>query len=202
MDQHNMGIASGSMSMARAIDPGGELEQMGDGAPFLLTPEALMTYCQKQLRSIDGAVRETFDTQKSDQAELEALSILNDDLADKADGVDDGAFIDKLERDLIDVADRIREKNPSLAAKLDSFRKDVLRKGPNGQPDDKLAAAEVKGLQETVTDGKDAISKRADLNMVQLQSLMSQRQSALQICTNLVQALGDTTKQIAGNVGK
>jgi hypothetical protein len=53
----------------------------------------------------------------------------------------------------------------------------------------------VKGLQQD-------ISSSAELSMINLQSLMSQRQEAIQLSTNLVQSLGDQCNKIADNVGK
>jgi hypothetical protein len=41
-----------------------------------------------------------------------------------------------------------------------------------------------------------------ELSMINLQSLMSQRQESIQLCTNLVQALGDQVNKVADNVGK
>lgn len=40
-----------------------------------------------------------------------------------------------------------------------------------------------------------------ELSMISLQSVMSQRQSAVQLITNMVQALGDQTNKIVSNVG-
>ena len=37
--------------------------------------------------------------------------------------------------------------------------------------------------------------------MVQIQSLMSQRQTAVSLTTNLVQSLGDQENKIADNIG-
>jgi hypothetical protein len=47
---------------------------------------------------------------------------------------------------------------------------------------------------------QEALSKSAELNMIQLQSLVSQRQQAVQITTNLIAALADSYKQVIGNV--
>ena len=52
----------------------------------------------------------------------------------------------------------------------------------------------VKGIQSD-------INSAAELSMIGLQSLMSQRQEAIQLCTNLVQSMGDQCNKIAENVG-
>ena len=40
-----------------------------------------------------------------------------------------------------------------------------------------------------------------ELSMISLQSVMSQRQSAVPLITNMVQALGDQVNKIAANIG-
>jgi hypothetical protein len=94
------------------------------------------------------------------------------------------------------------------------------RVGPSGDLQGKTDQEVIKGLNFPDPGGRQIDGKRvqqwvedlkgiqADINagtelgMIQLQSIMSQRQTALQLTTNLVQALGDQMKQIAANIGK
>jgi hypothetical protein len=46
------------------------------------------------------------------------------------------------------------------------------------------------------------LNSSAEMSMIGLQALMSQRQQAIQVCTNLVQSLGDQCNKVADNVGK
>ena len=41
-----------------------------------------------------------------------------------------------------------------------------------------------------------------ELHMIRLQSLLSQRQMAIQLTTHMVRAMNDSTRTIAGNIGK
>ncbi|MBR1151067.1 hypothetical protein [Bradyrhizobium sp. JYMT SZCCT0428] len=41
-----------------------------------------------------------------------------------------------------------------------------------------------------------------ELHMIRLQSLISQRQMAIQLTTNMLRAMNDSTRTIAGNIGK
>lgn len=59
----------------------------------------------------------------------------------------------------------------------------------------------VGGWCDTIKGIQSAVDSNSQLNMISLQSLMSQRQQAIQLCTNLVQSLGDQTNKIAENVG-
>ena len=45
------------------------------------------------------------------------------------------------------------------------------------------------------------LNSSSELQMIQLQSLMSERQTAIQLTTNLVQSLGDQSEKIVDNVG-
>jgi hypothetical protein len=62
-------------------------------------------------------------------------------------------------------------------------------------PKEKIDAT-VKDLQSV----NDELSKGGELGMIQLQSLMSQRQLAIQITTNLMQTLHDSSKSIVQNI--
>ncbi len=52
----------------------------------------------------------------------------------------------------------------------------------------------------------DALGKElnsgAQMDMIHLQSLMSSRQTAVQLSTNLIKSLGETADAVAGNTGK
>ena len=45
------------------------------------------------------------------------------------------------------------------------------------------------------------LNSNSELQMIQLQSLMSERQTAIELTTNLVQSLGNQAEKIAQNVG-
>ena len=52
-------------------------------------------------------------------------------------------------------------------------------------------------VQGAVTD----MNSNSEIQMISIQSLMSQRQTAVQLTTNIVQALGDQENKIADNIG-
>jgi hypothetical protein len=69
------------------------------------------------------------------------------------------------------------------------------------QGDNKLGDTELQGYAQTLTDAAGNLNSDSELQMVQLQSLMSQRQTAISLTTNLVQSLGDQENKIADNIG-
>jgi hypothetical protein len=71
--------------------------------------------------------------------------------------------------------------------------------GPQG--DNILSSEELQGYAQTLTDAAGNLNSNSELGMVQIQSLMSQRQTAVALTTNLVQSLGDQENKIADNIG-
>jgi hypothetical protein len=64
-----------------------------------------------------------------------------------------------------------------------------------------VGADAVQSWSKTIQDASADVSSESQMGMIQLQSLMSQRQTAIQLCTNLIQALGEQSKNVVGNVG-
>jgi hypothetical protein len=79
-----------------------------------------------------------------------------------------------------------------------SFIQDHLQGqfGQNGVVDKDVIDTTVKDLQND----SDELGKGGELMMIKLQSLMSQRQLAVQITTNLIQTLHDSSKSIVQNI--
>ena len=73
--------------------------------------------------------------------------------------------------------------------------------GAGGQGDGDFSQAELQGYVDTLTDAAGNINSDSQLDMVHLQSLMSQQQTAVSLTTNLVQSLGDQENKIADNIG-
>ena len=61
---------------------------------------------------------------------------------------------------------------------------------------------EVSGGFSNAVMGSGGVSQGCDLAMVQIQSLVSGRQQAVSLATNMMQSFSDTSKNIARNIGK
>jgi hypothetical protein len=48
----------------------------------------------------------------------------------------------------------------------------------------------------------DNVNGNAEINMIQLQQVMSQRQTAVQLTTSLLAKLDEGTKSVVGNIGR
>lgn len=65
-----------------------------------------------------------------------------------------------------------------------------------------LAAGNMTARNRATLPAAAASQPSGELNMIQLQSLMSQRQQAVQLTTNLVRATSNNSRTVAGNIGK
>lgn len=74
--------------------------------------------------------------------------------------------------------------------------------GPRDDGDVKTISGErVQTYVGTLKNEQSDLTGGAELNMINLQAIMSQRQTAIQLTTNLVQSLGDSSNKIAANIG-
>lgn len=176
-----------------------------------LSPDALMSYCATRLRGIDDQVQTAFAKQERDNADSQVLSTLSSSIQlptedpvdlsnnDNLDSVGEGA--QDYMKDLADKFDKAADSvsDPQLKQSLHQQATTIREDIQNGK---KLTAADVKGLtSDAVGKFQQDLNSGAELSMINLQSLMSQRQQAIQVCTNLVQSLGDQCNKIAENVG-
>jgi hypothetical protein len=72
---------------------------------------------------------------------------------------------------------------------------------PDGDGDNKLDCQELDGYTSTLKGMSDTLNNSAELGMIDIQSQMSQRQTAVQLVTNILQAYDDGLSKIAGNIG-
>jgi hypothetical protein len=174
------------------------------GQTSALTPEALMLYCGARLRDLDQEVNETFARQKQYRDATSALNDLQSDLnglikTKSAEGEyaipeHDQATLDrigqKFERAITAAPPGIREKLETAYAEW--------KTNPGNTA---YNVKEVKAKAEEIGGLAKEISSAAELDMIGLQSLMSQRQTAIQLTTNLLSSFNESLKAIAAKVG-
>jgi hypothetical protein len=197
-----------------------------------LSPDALMAYCQSRLDSIDGQVQASFGDQQQNATALQQIDQFTDTLKNVDGADQKGADACKnLEKSFYAMIQSVRTSDPNcpaLGALITTYNQmvysgdggaafnhstdptdpDFIDKGeypldtsaPQG--DKILGATELQGFAQSLTDAAGSLNSNSELQMVQLQSLMSQRQTAISLTTNLVQSLGDQANKIADNIGK
>jgi hypothetical protein len=166
-----------------------------------LTPDALLYYCEARMNGVDtqmeGIMNEQETTNADEQAVHDAIAAFDSYSNDNAQ------LIDQLKAAVAEV------KDPATQAKLQAVLSDVEAHNASIQPSAQVApeaipfsSTQVQGWTDTLKNVDSDLSSGAELNMIQLQSLMSERQVATQLTTNLVQSLGDQMNKIADNIGK
>jgi hypothetical protein len=182
------------------------------GESAYLTPDALMSYCQTRLRGLDTQVQAAFAKQKEANADSAVLSSLSSDFQTPSKDLD--LTSTSPDPDLGNMTpaqyvERAAEKLETAASKVsDPQAKEALLeaarnlKGEIRAGNKSFQASDFKNMTaDAVGKIQQDLNSGTELSMINLQSLMSQRQSAIQMCTNLVQSLGDQCNKIAENVG-
>jgi hypothetical protein len=189
------------------------------GATYL-TPDALMNYCSTRLRGLDNQIQTKFEKQQTANHDSQVLSELqgnlnfgNDDLkVTGGTGVSTDCTIKGAAQALLEAANKVTDPGVQkrlidLASKLvhvtgappsASFdaNASVALKAQTYKPEEmtQMISQPVGNLQKDLNSG-------TELDMIQLQSLMSQRQTAVSTVTQMIQALGEQLNKIAGNIG-
>jgi len=169
-----------------------------DGA---VTPESMMIYCQARLDSLDGQVTAAFDQQQRFSDETQALKGLLEEFTEHKDGVDhDPTVANDLDSKLGAFAKELAEKDPTspILKDIRTLADTVHSSNNDNNFDGTEMSKYITGLQNAI----DGLNSNAQLQMIQVQSLMSQRQTAVTLTTNLVQSLGDQANKIAENIGR
>ena len=193
-----------------------------------LTMDTLLTYCESRMRGIDTQVKEQFLKQKQANESSAALqSLMGAINACTAGGIQPGG---RGAHDLIrayQAAIMAVGGDPALQQRLvaerDAFIKAVGKNGgaelrsemaqsdywskplpdnADGQMVVSMSGDTVKKLADNLKGLQTEVNQGSELGMITLQSLMSQRQMAIQLTTNLVQSLGEMTNKIAANIGR
>ncbi len=170
-----------------------------------LSPDGLMVYLQTRLNGLDGQINELFNTENQ-QAKLQsALRKLQSALG-TLDDQNGGAMNDEQQTAINNALDEVAGIDAILGAKMKQdfahVRGGLIFDHDGADIDQNYSANEVKATTEYVTGLTKDVENRAQMNMIHLQSLMSSRQTAIQLATNMISALGESTKAIVSNIGR
>jgi hypothetical protein len=73
--------------------------------------------------------------------------------------------------------------------------------GVNNDEDGTFGSDELTNFSQTLTGVNNSLNNSAELGMINIQSLMSQRTTAIQLSTNILQSMDDGMSKIVDNVG-
>jgi hypothetical protein len=165
-----------------------------------LSAEGLLIWCQNQLNDLDGQIH---SIQGQAETNAKAKATLNDlmnkikDAKNHVGGDDHLADLgDQGMRDINAAIDTLEGTNPELKDSLESFR-NVLKFGG----DTKVSSDECDSMFTQLQNAASSVDSGNELTMINLQSLISKRQTFIQLTTNMTQAVDEGPKTIAGNIG-
>jgi hypothetical protein len=182
-------------SLAPPYYPDPELSEVAEvvGAPVLpyLTPDAMLVYCQSRLSGINSQCREIMTRQDKNAKAQAATGNLLTTLYRYQDqeGATDAqkAEIRNAYGKAIDAVGA----NTSLGEALAKDRATLSTGNKN----------EIDSLINATKNHQSELNSDAEIDMIRLQSLMSQRQTAIQLTTNIIQSLNDQANKIVANIG-
>lgn len=171
--------------------------------PNLLTPDVLIAYFASKLKETDGQVQFLMANQTSRSNTAKALSALSDMLNASKNGLGEhdpmgqtiSAEIDKAIERCSDP--ETKEQLQQLKANFDHTISDDP--GDNGNKSD-VSGDEMRSFMDRVSDIQSMVNEGGEMDMLRLQSLMSTRQQTLQLASNLVNNLADSSKAIIQNI--
>ena len=174
-----------------------------------ISPDTLMVYCETRMRGLNDQMDAFFKKQQignKNTAKInEALEALNNNSLGTSPTnyeAQNNEMVGKLQaaRDLAHTTGDFATE-AGLQKVLEDL-KGAVGQYPGSKSQNAISGDRVKGFIDSVKSINGQINANSELNMINLQSVMSQRQTAIQMCTNLVQSLGEQSKMIAANIGK
>lgn len=167
-----------------------------------LTGDSLLMYCQSRLGDLDNEINMRMGDQKAALARRQAIQSVEVELKKFGDsGPQNQEQWDACEKAFWDAEAKLPPGDPGIAS-LEKFRVDLEHQycrdvAPNPHyPKD----GEWKGTLDGLTKMEDDIKGGAEIEMLQLQQLMAQRQTAVQLTTNMMSKLDQTQDSIVKNV--
>ncbi len=206
----NFGFGVASSAALHATAPL-DMPDSGTALPAM-SPDALLAYCQTRMQGIDAQMHGYFAQQERANSDSEAINKALEVMNKYGGGTGGAADVEKADEELksaLEVAREATGGDTPVAHKLQKVLCDLRAVGDcAGHPDGvsggagKISKEQMDGFIKCVRDVQTDINADGQLNMINLQSIMAQRQTTLQMTTNLVQSLGEQSKMIAGNIGK
>jgi hypothetical protein len=191
------------MSIQPASGPNGVTPNMLPS----VTPESMLIYCQSRLNQLDTQIQSLFNEQEAANRQTAAVNDALQDLVGSGAEIDvcDSKRKETIEKAFSDAIQRLGGPGTPGGKVLDDILKRVQYSFNGDGHGNGIGNISAQTLQEYSNQIKGVLTDlnaSAELRMIQINSLMSQRQTAVQLSTNVVQVLGDTTRTIAQNTGK
>ncbi len=186
-------LAPYQFANASVVTASGSSGLVNDGVTNL-TAEALLCYCQAQLNSLDAEISDFMDRQK---AALREKELLRDIESHMTQNDFSNPSWDRLAAAFDAAIQELAAKDPALAAQLQGQKDQIWAKYyDKPQPTAEGWKIDVDSLRALLDNVKD----NAELEMIKVQSLMSARQTAVQLTTGMMAKFDQTIQSIVKNI--
>lgn len=167
-----------------------------------LTPESMMVYLTTRLGSVDDQVQTIFANQETAEKIRAAIDDVRKLLNSLDEDTNKEALLKGSEGVLEDVTAIIDEQialvDPELAQ---SIKSDLQREGHILQgSESQYRTLQLENTREYLDSVVRDLESTAEMNMIRLQSLMSARQTAISLATNLLAKLHDASQKVVDNI--
>ena len=175
--------------------------------PHAMTPESLMIYLNSRLGGLDSQMNDVFDREQKGErvrGELHAVQQLLTNLESGPKSSDVGTIpnFDQFQSELEGHLQTIAQIDPQLAADMRAklYGDGQIMYDSSGTPDDRFTTSELENTKDYLNIVAKDLDSSSQMDMIALQQLMSTRQTAIQLATNLIAACGESAKSIATNI--
>ena len=160
-----------------------------------LSADALLAYCRAQLSSLDGTIQQYLDQQRQNIQRKKALSDV-ETVMKKYPNVPSGKeqWAD-YDQTFLKAIESLPQGDPVRAQLQEKWDELAPRQGHFTADEWKAITGDIRSMLEEV-------SGNAEINMIQLQSIMSQRQTAVQLTTGMLAKYDEGIKSVIGNIGR
>ena len=167
-----------------------------------LTPESMMVYLSTRLGSVDEQIQTLFKDQQKSEDIRKALNAIQQELNTLGTSTKKEEILKGSEDVLKEVTKIIDEQialvDPQLAtdmkARLQSDN--YILEGKESQ----YQTVQLETTKDYLNDLTGQLESTAQMNMIHLQSMMSARQTAISLATNLLAKLDESTKKVVDNI--
>lgn len=206
-------------------DPGPGDMPIGTYTPEYLSADALLAYCGTQMQQIDSQIQKTFADQQKQNLEQQVINQALQVLQGCADGTMDangkyapnGDQCRSMEKALEQAISTIEQIDPNASClqQLKQIHDNIMATGTgpspghgyyvgpndgNPTPDSTISSTEMTGFINALQNVGSGLNSDAQLRMINIQSLVSQQQTAVELTTNIMQSLDDSLKKVVENI--
>lgn len=170
-----------------------------------LTPESMMVYLTTRLSSIDEQIQGHITSQEQSEKLRAAVNAIKEKMNELPQSSEKGDNLEGKQEVLDEIASIIEEQiapvDPKLAQRLTddlSAENHILH--TTGDKNGTYTTTEIENSQKYLESIASELESTAQMNMIHLQSLLSGRQTAISLATNLLASLGESSKKIVDNI--